>query len=209
MTVEERLDRLERQNRWLKAGLASLLVAAVATGLLVFAPQDTIPDLVEARAFHVVDENGAVLVKLEDSFGFSLGLGGTITTLSNEGQKLVMLTATMDGEGMVRTLNGKGQELVVLGTTVDGTGAVAIMNSKGQELVRLGATEGGTGAVTTMNGEGQELVTLGATVYGGAVRTLNGKGQELVKLGVLESGKGAVSAFDPSGMRAAATLTPR
>ena len=94
MTVDERLDRLERQNRRLKVGLASLLAAAVAAGLVGFARQDSIPDLVEARAFHVVSEDGTVRVKLEDSLGPGDGVGGAVTTLNSEGQILVQLGVT-------------------------------------------------------------------------------------------------------------------
>ncbi len=97
MTVEERLDRLERQNRRLKAGLASLLVAALAAGLVGFARQDSIPDVVEARAFHVVSEDGTVLVKLEDTLGTGRGLAGTITTLNGEGKTLVGLGGEAGG----------------------------------------------------------------------------------------------------------------
>ena len=143
MTVDERLDRLERQYRWLKGGLASLVVAAVATGLLFFAPQYTIPDLVEARAFHVVGEDGTTLVKQEGSPG-----GGMVSTMHGEGHVLVSLSA-LGGMGTVTTMNGEGQDLVSLWVTEGGNGMVKTMNGEGKEIVTLTATGDGEGVVTT------------------------------------------------------------
>ena len=108
MTVDERLDRLERQNRRLKTGLASFLLVAVAAGLVGFARQDSIPDLVEARAFHVVSEDGTVRVKLEDSLGLGYGVGGAVTTMNGEGESLVQLGAAK-GVGAVWTLDPSGK----------------------------------------------------------------------------------------------------
>ena len=64
--IEQRVRRLEIQNRFLIAGivlpiLGALLVAATA--------KDAVPDVVKAKAFHVVGKDGAVLVKIEDSCG--------------------------------------------------------------------------------------------------------------------------------------------
>ncbi len=153
MTVEERLERLERQNRRLKTGLASLLVVAVAAGLVGFAQPDSIPDVVEAKAFHVVGEDGTVLVKLQDSLGTGSGLFGTITTLNGEGKTLVVLRAAQ-GVGTVSTWNGEDQALVALGVA-HGAGAVMTMNGEGQKLAQLGSTKDGAGAVVTYDPSGK------------------------------------------------------
>lgn len=185
MTLEERLARLERQNRRMKCGLALLLVVGVAAGLLGFSSQDAVPDVVKARAFHVVGKDGKLLVKLED-VGTGADVAGTVTTLNSKGQELVELTATLDGNGMVITRNGKGNELVELRTAADGEGMVRILNGKGQAIVRLGVIAGGAGSVTT----------------------LNGKGRELVDLTMSKDGRGAVAIYDPSGIRGARILAP-
>lgn len=219
MTIEERLERLEGQNTILKAclvALAGVSLACIFLGLFgVFggsaAPdQEPVPDIMRAKAFHVVGDDGRVLIKLEDTSGLGASLAGTITTLNGNGQELVRLTATTTGEGVVTTTNGEGQELVKLTATTDGKGVVTTTNGKGQELIRLGATKGGRGSVTTMNSEGQELVGLSATEDGrGAVTTRNGKGQELVRLTATDDGRGAVLALDPSSVQAAGILTSR
>ncbi len=185
MTLEERLARLERQNRWMKCGLALLLVVGVAAGLLGFSSQDAVPDVVKARAFHVVGKDGKLLVKLED-----VGTGADVA-------------------GQVTTLNSKGQELVYLGSTTDGNGVVTTLNGKGQDLVQLTATRDGKGMVRTLNGKGQAIVRLGVMACGaGSVTTLNGKGREVVDLTTMKDGRGAVAIYDPSGVRGARILAP-
>ena len=130
MTVEERLALLERTNRRLKVGVGLLLLSVFAGTLLGFAHQDTTPDVIEAKAFHVVTDDGTVLLKLEDTFGIGMGLGGTVTTLSGEGKKLVLLAGSSGG-GVVTTFNELGQELVMLGATTEGEGKVSTLDPSG------------------------------------------------------------------------------
>ena len=95
-----------------------LCVPLVPTSCTKGALSDAVPDMVKAKAFHVVGKDGAVLVKLEDAFGLGLG-HGTVTTLNGKGRDLVELGAA-EGDGTVKTLNGKGQDIVTLGATVEG-----------------------------------------------------------------------------------------
>ena len=91
-----------------------------------------LPDVVKAKAFHVVGKDGAVLVAL-----------GVMKS----------------GEGVVTTKNGKGKHLVTFGVTEDGgEGAVALYNSKGQELVDLGVRTDGPGMVSTYDPRSIEAV---------------------------------------------------
>ncbi len=85
--------------------LGALLVAATGT--------DVVPVVVKARAFHVVGEDGTVLVKL-----------GTTT----------------DGEGGVSTWNDKGQELVTLSVRESGPGAVVTYDPRSIEALGVYTT---------------------------------------------------------------------
>lgn len=170
----------------------------------------SIPEVVKARAFHVVGENGEVLVKLDAIGDDQTGVVGTVTTFVDTGQEVIRLTATADNEGMVVTFDGKGQELVRLSVTEGTFGSVTTFDATGQRLARFGATVDGDGAVTTFNSKGQELVDLGVTVDGeGTVTTFNGKGQDLVTLGVTKGGNGMVMVFDPSRTLGTKTLAPQ
>ena len=69
MTLEDRLVRLERQNRWMKRVGG---VAVVLAGLFLTLGQSKPPDIIEARKFVVVDEQGSAMGDL----GFNAEGGG-------------------------------------------------------------------------------------------------------------------------------------
>jgi hypothetical protein len=73
MTLEQRLQRLERQNRWMKR-LGAVMLAVLAVGVLV-AQKKAVPDEVAAKRFVLRDDQGrerAALGPLEH--GCSLGM---------------------------------------------------------------------------------------------------------------------------------------
>ena len=211
MTVEKRLDRLERENRILKGAGSVVLLVLLAVAVMGASQKEAIPDVVKARAFHVIAKDGTALVKLEDSFGENVGFAGTVVTLNGKGKDLVQLGVSTGGQGVVTTLNGKGQKLVWLGVTISGEGTVTTLNGKGQKLVRIGVATKGAGTVVTLNGKGKDLVWLGATLKGaGVIITKNGKGKELVRIGESDpEGMGLVTAYDPSGRYGFGQLGPR
>ncbi len=63
MTLEERLTRLERQNRWFKRGAAAGLVMAVA--LLCMAQARPSPEALEAPQFILRDGQGRERLRIE------------------------------------------------------------------------------------------------------------------------------------------------
>jgi hypothetical protein len=132
MTIEQRLERLERENRWLKAGGTAVVLVLLAVGVMGAAWGKKIPDVVKARAFHVVGNDGTVLARLEYATGKTDGGSGYVTTYNAKGQALVMLAATTVGEGAVTTLNGKGQSLVTITASTNGVGMVTAYDPSGR-----------------------------------------------------------------------------
>ena len=57
--VDARLDKLEHDNRRLKLTVGALLLALAAVPLIGAVMPEQIPDVIEAREFHVIGENGA------------------------------------------------------------------------------------------------------------------------------------------------------
>ena len=71
MTVEERLARLERENRWLRRG-GGVALAAIATVLLVGqAGSKPLADL-EARSLTIKDASGRETLTIEPPLGLQL-----------------------------------------------------------------------------------------------------------------------------------------
>ena len=211
MTVDQRLSRLERScRRWRCTAMGTILVVIGITAAAADKAME-IPDVVQARAFHVVGKQDNVLVKLEDTSGKVFGAAGTITTFNAKGEKLVWITAAEgSSQGMVITLNGAGNKLVQLGSTSGGDGMISTRNDRGKEVVQIGTAKGGTGTVITRNGRGHEVVQITASESGaGVVATLNGKGQNLVKIAASKDGLGMVGVSDPSGKRQRGLLITR
>ena len=177
------------------------------------------PDVIRAKAFQVVDDEGNGLLSLVglrgagavvifdrtgemvvtvgamEVDGKRAGLVGTFL----EGRILVQLGfgggSVTDGVrnygGKVMTYNDQEKPVVELGVTKRGQGTVTTWNDQGKELVKLGATKGGRGTVTTSNDQGKEIVKLGATVEGdGTITTFDGQGKQLVDIGIMVDGEG-------------------
>ncbi len=130
--------QVRRQRRWNVAFGTVVLVG----GLMAATGERSIPDVIQAKAFEVVNEGGTAIVEL----GSNKDGNGAVTTRNDRGGRLVRLGATTGGNGFVTTLNGIGGNLVELGATVDGQGTVETHDGEGQTLVRLGSyssTRGG------------------------------------------------------------------
>jgi len=105
-TIEDRLNRLEKQNRTLRLAVGGLVMGALALGVLGLTQGNAVPDLIQAKKIQIVDESGSRLVE----FGSRRGKG-LIRTFNGEGQDLVRLGYT-GGEGSVVTFNGEGARVV-------------------------------------------------------------------------------------------------
>ena len=198
-TTEDRIENLENQVRRQRRWNIALGAVVVVGGLMAATGVRSVPDVIQAKKFEVVNDEGKAVVLLESVF-FKGEHYGFVATQNGKGGTLVRLSATADGKGAVETQNGKGQTLVELSTTTDGYGAVETQNGKGQTLVELGVTTEGEGMILTENGKGQTLVQLGATTGGsGSVTTQNGKGQTLVELGASTIGTGLVKTQNGKG----------
>jgi len=99
--VTGRLEKLERQNRRLRAAcFSALVVAAVALGLAIQRPTAADGKTIEAAEFRVVDEKGKVRVRIND---------GGITTVGGS----VELINYDDTYVVVQLLNGDAGQLVL------------------------------------------------------------------------------------------------
>lgn len=152
MTIEQRMTRLEKQNRNLKLTMGGMLMAAV--GALVMgqaaAPGDDVPNIVRARRIEVVSEEGRPVVVL----GMTATGAGTVTTLDGKDNKIVSLGATRGGEGTITTGNRKGHELVKIGVTTEGEGVVITSNADGKKLIEIGVTTDGQPKIYTFKPDG-------------------------------------------------------
>ncbi len=124
--MEERIAKLERQCRWYRNLFALLLVGIVAGVGLGVKHQGTIYDVISARRFNVINEDGEIVgnfsgnrvgglleLGLPGMRGISIDsqgiLGGSITVWNGRGKQIALLYADEYGNGMVGAYNRKGK----------------------------------------------------------------------------------------------------
>ena len=129
MTIEQRLDQLEKRNKRLTIALTLTVVA---------------------RTVYVENDSGKIVVGLSANDGG----GGLVKTYSAKGKDLVRLSATVDGNGTVTTYQPNGKRLVDL-TASDNGGMVCVSNKTGEVIVDLNADEYGNGVVGAWNRKGK------------------------------------------------------
>jgi hypothetical protein len=113
MTIEQRLEQLEKRNRGLTVALTMMavticaVVTMAATGL-----KNANFDEVTARRVYVENNAGNVVVALA-ALPEGSGGDGLVRVLSGKRKNMVVLTSTVDGAGTVTTYqpNGKGRTL--------------------------------------------------------------------------------------------------
>jgi hypothetical protein len=111
MTIEQRLGRLERQNRqlkWLLSGLVGMAVTGCAMGLKATGDGSTSaplaePEVLRAERFEVIDAEGNPLAVIGPN-----GNGGVVFVYNNRGRLVAQMGAAEEGRGVVWTYDRYG-----------------------------------------------------------------------------------------------------
>lgn len=221
MSLEERIERLERTNRRYRLMFTLLGVLAVCAVGISATQDEGVPDVIQAKAFAVVDDEGNILVLLEETKGAG-GVsifdktGDLLATMAfapvegkragvlgtyRGGKPLVMISAVPGGSGVIGTSNFEGKLMVEITTTVNGEGAIRTLKANGKPLVELGANTGGNGRIRTFNDQGKELVVIGGMAESDAMAlaVYNKTGEAVCTLRVDENGNGVIGVWDRNG----------
>jgi hypothetical protein len=169
MTLEQRIEKIERVNRKLRltvlcmaAGLGALLwLRADQTGLgwqaaaAAAEVQDAVPvqKLIRARAIQLVGDKGQVLISLHGT------QRGNISTFNDQGKKMVALTgtsATSAGLGAIVTYHPEtGKKLVNITAIRQSDGAIFTYDAQtGKDLVHIGSDGSRGGGVNSFDRKG-------------------------------------------------------
>jgi len=184
-SIEMRLQKLEATNRRYKTILV-VIIASFATFFMAFKNPKTIPDVIQARRFEVVDYSGNVLVALSQDDG-----KGLIKTYNKDGKKLVNITYTSNQEGYLGLEDGKGQETMRFSSSNDGGGGYfAIYNPSGNRTLTLTNDNSG-GNIYVGNSSGNTRAAIQCNNSGGGFMGLyNSSGYTALKLTQTSSGNG-------------------
>ena len=150
MTVEERLDQLEKRNKRLTAAL-TLMAVAICAVVTIAATDDKVSefDVVSARYIAVRNDAGLTVVTL----GANDGGDGLVNTYSAKNNNLVKLSSTLNG-GSIKTYQSNGKELGNL-TSTDNGGFIGVINKTGESIAQMRADEYGNGVVYAGNRKGK------------------------------------------------------
>tara|TARA_Y100000592_G_scaffold85694_1_gene138099 strand:+ start:1225 stop:2004 length:780 start_codon:yes stop_codon:yes gene_type:complete len=197
-------------------GVFGLVVAGAVLGATSLR---TVPEVIQAKKFEVVNESGLVvgtfqswedrgLISLRDSkkrptvvISSELSTGGAsgyLTTMNSKGAMIASVGVDESGSGLIATEDGQGVRLVEVGSDSRG-GRIDINNKKGGGLVNLGSNANGTGFISTENSEGKTQVKISAVDGGGgAITTGNGRGDEFVEISYGTNRSGFIRVKDRS-----------
>ena len=184
-TIEMRLQKLESTNRRYKMILV-IMIASFATIFMAFRSPKTVPDVVQAKRFEVVDAYGNILVKLSQDAN-----KGIIKTYNTAGQKLVNITYTTNNEGYIGLEDGLGKETMRLSSSNEGGGGyIGIFNPSGKRTLTMCNDESG-GNIYVSNSEGNSRATIQCnSSAGGFMALYNSSGYTAIKLTQTSSGNG-------------------
>lgn len=158
MRIEERLSRLERENRLLKRGFMGLALAAAAVVLMgQAAPRPPQPQpapqafaqLLRVKRLEVIGDNGVPVVILGQNKSF-----GHVAVTNPLGRALVSLGTTRSGKGFISTYDGRDVRIAAIGASGAGAGVVTTYNARGKSQIRIGDNAKREGSITLFNQEG-------------------------------------------------------
>ena len=171
MQNEERINVLETQVRTLKRivyGFGCLLVVGIVVGATSL---QTVPDVIQAKKFEVVNDEGKVVAS------FYANMGGGMLSFSNKDGEVVagLGSDEVNGGGVLGINNKDGKR--VAGIHADENGGVArVFNNKFTEVAAIGMNAYG-GMLSVANKDGKQVAKLSAKEGGGVLKTLDGKGE--------------------------------
>lgn len=149
MTVENRIEKLERQCWWYRS--LFILSGLIAVAMVTWGATKPIPDVIKARKFAVPGLNGRQSVAITNNES-----GGIVLVGNSAGDPSVVLMTNKDGSGYIVAGAGENAGISFFGRSLSDTGGeITIHNKTGEGIVRLYADEYGNGVVGAFNREGR------------------------------------------------------
>ena len=149
MSTDTRIESLETQVRTFKRMLFGVFGVVIVGGLLAATSMQSVPDVIQAKKFQVVNAEGTVVA----SFYANMG-GGMLSFSNKDGEVVVGLGSDEVNGGGVLGINNKDGKRVA-GIHADETGGVArVFNNKFTEVAGIRATPDG-GVLGLFNNEGK------------------------------------------------------
>ncbi len=216
--IEQRLDKLERENRVYRTGLTVALVV-IGVGVVagfsgegqdrVVFPRNIVADSIIVQQLTATQGQVNTLGTNRLNAGYVGATDGLIQRLESQSLRTngllareAALTRATAQSVLVKDANGT---TVVTLAARSGGAAVELSDANGQTLVAL--LSGTAGSIQVGGPGGKRAVEVTGDAKGGIVRTLHPAGRALTSLGVSDSGDGLVVAHTRNGNRGALLAT--
>lgn len=190
--LERRLSRSSRVQR----GLIALLVLQL--GLAAGEQDPVVPDVLRARALHVVDASGTPVVLIASDRD---GNGG-LAVYDKQSRPLISLEADQRGAGAVNVMDPDrpATAAAFLGVDPHGDGLSGVRSARDHGGASFGIGVHGAGEFALYNASGRRVGAFGGDAHGaGMLRLSDGSQSPAVHLGRTEDARGVVTVFDETG----------
>ena len=144
-TLQERMERIEKQNRCLKSCMVVLVLSVLALAVMgaKAGPGDGHFRQIIAEGISIVDGAGQELIII----GFRKDAGAGIRILNKAGKRVLGIGITADEGGSgILVADKEGRPRIGLGLD-EGVPSVAMTNENGKKVLALGGDEKGYGFV--------------------------------------------------------------
>jgi hypothetical protein len=173
VTLHERMERIEKQNRRLKSYMVFLLLSFLALVVM-----------------------GAKAGSHDGHFRQIIAEG--ITIVDGAGQELILIGFRKDAGAGIRILNKAGKRVLGIGITADeGGSGILVADKDGRPRVGLGMDEG-VPSIVMINERGKKTIGMGGDDRGYGLVIMDDKEVERVGLGFKEGNTG-VLIYDDNG----------
>jgi hypothetical protein len=182
-SLEHRIAQLEKNIRFYRVVFTGFIIVSAAAVSMSFRSKTPVPDVVQAKAFQVVDDAGNVLVEINKEDG-----NGQLSTYSPTGTRLVSLFTSDAGCGAINTFNYDGKAIFKVTNTAGGGGYMALFNNDKKEIAELGVTDMGSGYFRINDNTGNKQAWITYTKGGGGYFSLSNNGNETIRLSTADVG---------------------
>lgn len=176
--LESRVANLEKSLKIYRISIFTIIIVVAGFVLMSFHnKKNPVADLVQAKAFQVVDDRGKVLVEINQEDG-----NGQLSTFTPAGKRLVSFFTTDDGAGGLNTFSKEGKVLFKVTNNTEGGGYMTLFNSEGNEVTEFGTTNIESGYIRVNDRKGNRMAWLTYTEEGGGYFSLAKDGTEMIRL---------------------------
>ncbi len=152
MTIEQRVAKLERQNRWMKRGGGLMLAAVACVVLMGQGKAKELPDL-EVRSLTVKSKDGKELVFL----GADVGWTALLRFTSKDGRHQARLGTTLSGMPSLYLGDNANRAQVSLGLAPWGSPLFGVRDKNGVNRLGLGVARDGSVFLNLQNAKGKVI----------------------------------------------------